>query len=343
MPKRARGPEEALAAAAAAEAAAAADLAAGAPLPPPKAPVVKNGGKCEHNREKRLCRECGGWAICEHNRRKSYCKECGGSAICEHSRQRSKCKDCGGAALRKCEHGKLKTSRCKRCREAGMCQHKQKRKRCSECAPFRDLGAVGIAVEAHELLSLLERSSLPYASHPRRAEIAEKMARLRAFAFSHAPAPVQPEQPPLPADDGPPHPPAPQMSQEQYQHMMAAPPNFPQFAAPGVHAMAGPPMPQAGGAQPGQAPHPFNPYYPPPWGFGNHLYQSPFPGAPVRQRREGVPCPLFFMLSPFNYPSNSCNYPARAQKLYACKYNAMFAAENLLLSSLCGQKCTSVF
>jgi len=271
----------------------------GVALPPPlKAPAAKNGGKCEHNREKRLCRECGGWAICEHNRRKSYCKECGGSAICEHSRQRSKCKDCGGAALRKCEHGKLKTSSCKKCREASICQHKEKRKRCSECQPFRDLGAVGMAVEVHELLALLTREGVPFATQPRRAEIADKMARLRAFAHSHAPAPAQPEQPAPAAEDGPQLGPAPQMPQDHYPHMIAAPPHFPPFAAPGGGAaMAGPPLQQAGagGAQPGQVPpHPFNPYYPPAWGFASHLYPPPFPPPPRHSRREGGALPFVF-------------------------------------------------
>ena len=31
---------------------------------------------------------------CEHNKRKSRCKECGGSSICEHNRRRSQCKEC---------------------------------------------------------------------------------------------------------------------------------------------------------------------------------------------------------------------------------------------------------
>jgi hypothetical protein len=50
--------------------------------------------KCEHNRKKSTCRECGGGSICEHNRRKSICKECGGSQICQHNRIKSTCKDC---------------------------------------------------------------------------------------------------------------------------------------------------------------------------------------------------------------------------------------------------------
>jgi hypothetical protein len=31
---------------------------------------------------------------CEHNRRRSQCKDCGGASICEHMRQRNRCKDC---------------------------------------------------------------------------------------------------------------------------------------------------------------------------------------------------------------------------------------------------------
>ena len=36
---------------------------------------------------------------CEHQRQKSRCKDCGGSGICEHQRQRSSCKDCGGGII----------------------------------------------------------------------------------------------------------------------------------------------------------------------------------------------------------------------------------------------------
>ena len=32
--------------------------------------------KCEHNREKNTCKECGGASICEHGRLRSTCKEC---------------------------------------------------------------------------------------------------------------------------------------------------------------------------------------------------------------------------------------------------------------------------
>ena len=55
--------------------------------------------KCEHNRQKSRCKDCGGSSICEHNKLKSRCKDCGGSSICEHNRQKSRCKDCGGSEL----------------------------------------------------------------------------------------------------------------------------------------------------------------------------------------------------------------------------------------------------
>ena len=67
---------------------------------------------CEHNRQKRRCRECGGSAICEHKRRKDTCRECWGSQICEHQRQKHYCTDCGGA---------------------GSCPHKNNRSTCIFC------------------------------------------------------------------------------------------------------------------------------------------------------------------------------------------------------------------
>ena len=43
-----------------------------------------------------------GQSRCEHNRQKNNCKDCGGTSICQHNRQRSRCKDCGGASI--CQH-----------------------------------------------------------------------------------------------------------------------------------------------------------------------------------------------------------------------------------------------
>ena len=76
----------------------------------------KQKNKCEHNRQKPSCKECGGSSICEHNRYKSICKECGGTQICVHNRQKSKCKECGGGSI--CEHNREKKT-CKICDPQG--------------------------------------------------------------------------------------------------------------------------------------------------------------------------------------------------------------------------------
>ena len=86
--------------------------------------------KCEHNRSKSSCKECGGSQICEHNKRKSVCKECRGGSICEHNRLRATCKECGGGSI--CEHNKLKY-RCKECGGSEICEHKKVKYECKEC------------------------------------------------------------------------------------------------------------------------------------------------------------------------------------------------------------------
>jgi len=50
--------------------------------------------KCEHNRQKHLCNECGGTSMCEHGKRRDLCIDCEGASICEHGRQRCLCKIC---------------------------------------------------------------------------------------------------------------------------------------------------------------------------------------------------------------------------------------------------------
>ena len=52
----------------------------------------KNKTKCEHNKIKSQCKECGGSLYCTQKKRKNYCKECGGSQICVHGRQKRCCK-----------------------------------------------------------------------------------------------------------------------------------------------------------------------------------------------------------------------------------------------------------
>jgi hypothetical protein len=86
--------------------------------------------KCDHNKQKSTCKECGGSSICEHNKRKSRCKECGGSEICEHNKIKSTCKECRGSSI--CEHNKRK-SYCKECGGSSICEHNKQKSRCKEC------------------------------------------------------------------------------------------------------------------------------------------------------------------------------------------------------------------
>jgi hypothetical protein len=88
------------------------------------------GSICEHNKRKSQCKECGGSQICEHNKEKSRCKECGGSQICEHNRQKSTCKECGGGSI--CEHNRIK-SKCKECGGSQICEHNKEKSKCKEC------------------------------------------------------------------------------------------------------------------------------------------------------------------------------------------------------------------
>ena len=73
---------------------------------------IRENNKCEHNRQRSSCKDCGGSSICEHNRERSYCKECKGSSICEHNRIRNECKECKGSSI--CEHNRIRKD-CKDC------------------------------------------------------------------------------------------------------------------------------------------------------------------------------------------------------------------------------------
>ena len=46
-----------------------------------RARATQPGAKCPHNRQKNVCKDCGGASICEHNRVRSTCKDCGGASI----------------------------------------------------------------------------------------------------------------------------------------------------------------------------------------------------------------------------------------------------------------------
>ncbi len=86
--------------------------------------------RCQHKKEKRYCKDCGGSSICKHNRNKSLCKDCGGISICYHNRVKSECKDCGGSQI--CEHNRIKSS-CKDCGGSKICEHNKRKSRCKDC------------------------------------------------------------------------------------------------------------------------------------------------------------------------------------------------------------------
>ena len=99
--------------------------------------------KCEHNRRKNRCKDCG-VGYCEHGRLEGQCKDCGtgycdhgkqknqcndcGTGYCEHNKRKYKCKECGTG---QCEHGKFKNM-CKDC-GIGYCDHGKQKNKCKEC------------------------------------------------------------------------------------------------------------------------------------------------------------------------------------------------------------------
>ena len=86
--------------------------------------------KCEHNKRKSNCKECGGSAYCEHNKQKRRCKECGGSDICDHDKRKARCKQCGGSEI--CVHNIMKQC-CIKCSPEKFCIHNRYVNRCRDC------------------------------------------------------------------------------------------------------------------------------------------------------------------------------------------------------------------
>lgn len=86
--------------------------------------------KCEHGKQKYLCKDCGGKGICKHNITKSACKICKGASICDHNRIKQHCKECNGASI--CEHNKRR-SRCIICKGGSVCDHNKLKSRCIQC------------------------------------------------------------------------------------------------------------------------------------------------------------------------------------------------------------------
>jgi len=132
---------------------------------------------CEHNRIRSTCKDCGGSQICEHNSFRSKCKECGGSQICKHDRQRATCKDCGGTSI--CEHNRVRyqckpcggsqicahnriRSSCKDCGGSQICEHDKQRRVCQICDPGGHLKDVVSSRVRHALKSEKSKKSLEY-------------------------------------------------------------------------------------------------------------------------------------------------------------------------------------
>jgi hypothetical protein len=90
--------------------------------------------KCEHNKERSRCRDCGGRAFCDHGRIKSQCRDCGGSVFCIHNKRKSTCKDCNGSGI--CIHNKIKST-CKECGGSEICIHGKFKSSCKECGGTR--------------------------------------------------------------------------------------------------------------------------------------------------------------------------------------------------------------
>lgn len=92
--------------------------------------ICRGSQICEHNKIHSTCKACGGNSICKHNIIRSICKACGGGHVCKHNKRRSVCKLCGGASI--CKHNRIR-SRCKDCGGGSICEHNKNRSQCKEC------------------------------------------------------------------------------------------------------------------------------------------------------------------------------------------------------------------
>jgi hypothetical protein len=87
--------------------------------------------RCEHDKVKSLCRDCGGGSLCKHDRPRSKCIECGtGKAFCKHGRPKARCKECHGSDY--CIHGKRKFV-CSECCGSQLCTHGISKSSCRFC------------------------------------------------------------------------------------------------------------------------------------------------------------------------------------------------------------------
>ena len=101
---------------------------------------MKNKSKiknmCIHNKEKYVCKDCGGGGICIHNRRNYECIDCNGGGVCIHNKLKSQCVDCGGSRI--CQHNKQRSC-CMDCGGSSICQHNRQKHNCKLCGDPIDI------------------------------------------------------------------------------------------------------------------------------------------------------------------------------------------------------------
>lgn len=119
----------------------------------------RGGSICEHNKCKYQCKDCGGGGFCEHNRQRARCRDCGGSSICEHNKNKGYCKECGGSQI--CEHDKIKQD-CRDCNGSSFCIHDKYKRQCSECDPQGHLSSVVSRGVRRALKSSKSKRSIEY-------------------------------------------------------------------------------------------------------------------------------------------------------------------------------------
>lgn len=117
--------------------------------------VVK---KCDHGRQKRYCKICGGSSMCIHGRVKYSCNNCKESAMCIHEKRKTLCKLCGGGSI--CEH-QLRRAECILCDGSQLCEHKIDKRRCKVC----NLSSYLIHLQRTNLNRVLKQSSIIKTGH----------------------------------------------------------------------------------------------------------------------------------------------------------------------------------
>ena len=86
--------------------------------------------RCQHNRRRERCKECGGSQVCIHNKNRYTCLDCGKKQICKHKKRKIYCVLCDGSHI--CQHNRRRYE-CRFCYPNYYCEHKIKRLFCQVC------------------------------------------------------------------------------------------------------------------------------------------------------------------------------------------------------------------